>query len=238
MTCIYDAWASKIGHKNIRLQTEPIGNLELFCDYYHIEADLNKSRKVVTAICRKISKEAYIMIFRCAMSCAPDKLDRIYRFLLLGFAYPKEVTVMLQHPIVQPVFELNRKVMNEVHLFREFIRFQPGPQNILVSVIEPKSNLLTLLAPAFEDRIPSENWMIIDKNRSLAAVHPKDSETYLTALTPEEFQEMEHSLKKGDPYAALWKDFFQTLAIEQRKNPVCQRTHIPVWYRKHATEFL
>ena len=50
MTCIYDAWASKIGHKNIRLQTEPIGNLELFCDYYHIEADLNKSRQVATAI--------------------------------------------------------------------------------------------------------------------------------------------------------------------------------------------
>ena len=33
MTCIYDAWAARLGHSNIRLQTEPVGNLELFCEY-------------------------------------------------------------------------------------------------------------------------------------------------------------------------------------------------------------
>ena len=39
MTCIYDAWAARLGHSNIRLQTEPIGNFELFCEYRHIDAD-------------------------------------------------------------------------------------------------------------------------------------------------------------------------------------------------------
>ena len=33
MTCIYDAWASKEGHQNIRLKTEPLGTMELFCEY-------------------------------------------------------------------------------------------------------------------------------------------------------------------------------------------------------------
>ena len=37
MTCIYDAWAARLGHSNIRLLTEPIGNLELFCEYRHVE---------------------------------------------------------------------------------------------------------------------------------------------------------------------------------------------------------
>ena len=37
MTCIYDAWAARLGHSNIRLQTEPVGNLELFCEYRHID---------------------------------------------------------------------------------------------------------------------------------------------------------------------------------------------------------
>ena len=36
MTCIYDAWSARLGHSNVRLMTEPIGNLELFCQYRHV----------------------------------------------------------------------------------------------------------------------------------------------------------------------------------------------------------
>ena len=68
MTCIYEAWASKEGHKNIKLLLEPIGNLELFCEYRHVEPDSQKAQKVVHSIRQKISARAYQMIFRCAMS--------------------------------------------------------------------------------------------------------------------------------------------------------------------------
>ena len=37
MTCVYEAWASRLGHSNVKLKTEPIGNLELFCNYRHVE---------------------------------------------------------------------------------------------------------------------------------------------------------------------------------------------------------
>ena len=30
MTCIYDAWASRLGHSNVRLLTEPLGTPELY----------------------------------------------------------------------------------------------------------------------------------------------------------------------------------------------------------------
>lgn len=30
MTCIYEAWASHLGHSNIKLRTEPFGTMELF----------------------------------------------------------------------------------------------------------------------------------------------------------------------------------------------------------------
>ncbi len=238
MTCIYDAWASKEGHRNIKLQTEPIGDPELFCEYRHVDADMEKSKKVVRSIQSKISFSAYEMVFRCAMSCLPDKLDRIYRFLLLGFAYPGKVTSMLQHPYVIAMFEANRKVANETHLFREFLRFQSLPNGVLAAHIEPKSNLLTLLSPAFDDRIPSENWMIVDDTRQIAVIHPADEETYLTRLSDEEFETLKHSEEISDPFIDLWKTFFHTIGIRERTNPVCQRNHMPIWYRKHATEFM
>ena len=66
MTCIYDAWASREGHKNIRLMTEPVYEPELFCQYRHVDSDPDKSRKVVRSIQRQISFPAYQMVFRCA----------------------------------------------------------------------------------------------------------------------------------------------------------------------------
>lgn len=53
MTCIYDAWASKEGHQNIRLKAEPLGTMELFCEYRSVTSDPVKARKVVRSISRK-----------------------------------------------------------------------------------------------------------------------------------------------------------------------------------------
>ena len=46
LTCIYEAWNSRVGYRNVRLMTEPVGNLELFCDYCHVEPDTEKAASV------------------------------------------------------------------------------------------------------------------------------------------------------------------------------------------------
>lgn len=237
MTCIYDAWAARLGHSNIRLQTEPVGNLELFCEYHHIDADKEKVQKVIRSIQSKISWEAYYMVYTASMSFHPDKLDIIYRFLIFGFAYGKKVLQMLGNPAIVSIFELNRKVQNEAHQFREFIRFSRLENQVLFSVIEPKCNVLTLLAPHFADRMPSEDWMITDKTRLLSIVHPKDQDYFLTPVTPQELAYMEASKEHYDPYVSLWKTFFKSVSIDARANYRCQRNFLPLWYRKNMTEF-
>ena len=37
MTCIYRAWESGLGHRNIRLELESVLQQELFCNYVHID---------------------------------------------------------------------------------------------------------------------------------------------------------------------------------------------------------
>lgn len=235
MTCIYDAWASRLGHSHVQLRTEPIGNLELFCDYRHVEKDSAKAASVVRSIQKKISMRAYMMIYRAAMSDQDDKLDAIYRFLVAGFYYGASIINYLQEPTVMRILELDRSVSNEAHSHREFIRFSNLPGDVLVSHISPKSNVLTLTAPHFADRLPSENWMIIDDTRYTAVVHPADQDYYLTTLSQ---KEMDHlSQLRDDPFVDLWKVFFKSIGIEQRKNPRCQRNMLPLWYRKHMTEF-
>ena len=141
----------------------------------------------------------------------------------------------LQEPVVMRMFELKRKVGNEAHFHVEFIRFANMPGDVLVSHIEPKSNVLTLVAPHFSDRLPSENWMIIDDRRFIAVVHPANQDYYLTTLSKEEMDRL--SVKTDDPFIDLWKDFFNTIGIKERENYQCQRNLMPLWYRKHMTEF-
>ena len=237
MTCIYDAWASGLGHRNIRLMTEPLYETELFLNYRHVDADEEKTRKVIRSIQCKISYEVFRMVFRSSLSLMENKLDCIYRFLLLGFHYGSSVTGRLQEPAVARLFAIERKVLNEAHLFREFLRFSSVKNGTLVGHIEPKCNVLPLLAENFSDRMPSENWMIIDDTRKSAVIHPADCLYYMTQLTPEEFQTLRLT-EIQDEYSALWTSFFQAISIAPRENKRCQRNMMPLWYRKHMTEFM
>lgn len=217
MTCIYDAWASRLGHKNIRLLLEPVVEPELFVQYRHVEPDTEKVTKVIRSIQQKISSLAYHNIYTASLSFREEKLDIIYRFLIYGFHFGKSAMDMLGIPEVAALFELSRKVQNEAHSFREFTRFAYIPPSVYFAVIEPKCNILTLLTPHFADRMPSEAFVIADKNRLLAAVHPADEDYYLTPLTPEEFARMEEAQKTSDPYVPLWKSFFEAIGIEKEK---------------------
>ncbi|MDD3360812.1 MAG: TIGR03915 family putative DNA repair protein [Hespellia sp.] len=238
LTCIYDAWASKLGQQNIRLLIEPVVEYELFCDYRHTDSDSHKANNVIDSIQKKISSYAYQMVYRCAMSASPDKADIIYRFLLLGFHYGRQITDMIQFPAVSAIFEINRAVGNEAHFFREFVRFLNMKGNVLAAHIEPKSDVLIFIAPHFADRMPSENWMIIDDNRKSAVIHPADQEYYLTSLSDDEFLRLSHLEDSDDPFIDLWKEFFETIAIKPRENYRCQRNLFPIRYRRHVTEFI
>lgn len=237
MTCIYYAWASKLGYKNIRLVVGTSLQRELFCDYVLISPEQDKAESVIRSIQKKISYQAYYQIYKAAMSADPEKLNWIYRFLLLGFAYGRDTLKMLKEPAVDKIMKLGQRVGNEAHLYREFTRFHVIPPRIYVSHFEPDNNVITFLAEYFQDRMPSEHFIIIDDKRSLAAVHPKEEEYYLTTLTEREWNILSQSEKVQDKYTDLWKNFFQAIGIKERKNAACQRNMMPLKYRKHVTEF-
>lgn len=79
--------------------------------------------------------------------------------------------------------------------------------------------------------------MILDDNRQLAVVHPADRPFYLTRLSPGEIERLSLTESTLDPYEELWKGFFTAIAIKERSNPDCQRTHLPLHYQNHMPEF-
>jgi len=237
LTCIYMAWASGLGHKNIRLELEPLGQYGLWEEYVHVEAEDDKVNKVIDSVNRKISAGFFREISMCLMGYEEDRLDTVYRALILGFAYGPDALNMFQYRDIARLQAINIRVRNESSQFRERLRFHQVRNHLYVSHIEPKSRILITLGHPYSDRMPSENWMIVDDVHKEALIHPKDENFYVQQLTDEELEGLLRTEEENDEFTDLWKLFFDTIAIKERENARCQRNHFPIWVRKHAVEF-
>jgi len=237
LTCIYEAFVGRKGHKNIKLVFEPVEQYSLFDEYIHVESDYTKAIKVIDAVNSKISPSVYHELVYCSMAYEEDVMDCIYRVMLLGFSMGPEVLNMVQYRDVMRFNQIRKRVSNEAHSFIEFIRFHEVRKSLFVAHIEPKSYILVALAPHFSDRMPSENWMIVDDVHRESIIHPANSEYYLQKLNDDEFSALLTTESINDEYTDMWKVFFDTIAIKQRINPTCQRNLFPEWKRKHAVEF-
>ena len=138
---------------------------------------------------------------------------------------------------MQTVFQINRAVANEAHLQTEFLRFAEYSDQVLFSEIGPKNRVTALLMPYFTDRLPSEPFIIYDKNHQEAGVWTGKGRWYMMrGAETEPLQALSGKTDQSE-YAALWSAFFHQIGIKERENPACQRMHLPLRYRKYMTEF-
>lgn len=235
MTAVYDAWASGLGHDNVRLELKGEYNLELFAEYETVIPDEEKAKKVVRTLRQKVSETVFEYVYKAAMSQETKKADRIYRFIVLAIKNGASIVHQLGNSSVMDVFSMVRNVSNESHLLLGFIRFRELENGVLYARITPKNHVLTIVAPHFEDRLSGENWVIYDAVHQMAAIHPRNSQWVLSKEV--QIEEQLANSEKESGYEELWKIFFHTIGIEARENPKCQRNMLPIWYRKNMLEF-
>ncbi len=121
----------------------------------------------------------------------------------------------------------------EAHKFKGFVRFTQR-SGVLVSMISPSCRILPMIATHFKIRYPMENLMIADKTQhelllisnGQYRIVPYDK---ITPNAPDENEEH---------YAALWRTFFDSVNIKERKNLRCQNNFLPKKYRGDMTEFI
>ncbi|MDO4262252.1 MAG: TIGR03915 family putative DNA repair protein [Eubacteriales bacterium] len=238
LTGVYDAWASRLGHSGVRLVVGE-SDQELFCEYETVETDLEKAEKVLRTVRGRMGEEAALMIAGAAACTDGDKADMIYRMIALGLSLPdgRRICGMLGHPVMQRMLELSRRAGNIASRYMEFIRFRETAGGVLLSVIDAEADVLALIAPHFADRLPLEHWLIYDRRREKAAVHPAGKSWFLAEEVREDaLREMEDS-REEEQFGALWKCFHRAVAIEERKNPGLQNSFLPLKFRGLMKEF-
>lgn len=235
---VYDAWASRLGHRNVRLQTGDNENMELFCEYEQTVPDLEKAEKVLRTIYKKLGEEAYEMIAYAAVCPHSGKADAIYRMIVIGLSLPdgREISRMLTQPDVQLVFELRRKAWHIAHRYMGFVRFRELKNGVLFSEIDAEADILALIAPHFADRLPLENWVVYDRRRRKAVVHPAQK-SWMILEDAEAFADLGNSDEEAY-YDSLWKVFHQAIGIASRRNAGLQMSQLPRKFRQFMNEFV
>ena len=97
--------------------------------------------------------------------------------------------------------------------------------------ITPDFNVLLPVSRHFEKRMPNEKWIIRDLKRKTAALH-FEKETVIAEMT-----EIIKPNSCADETERVWREFYNSISIDSRRNEKLRRNMMPQRYWENMTEF-
>lgn len=196
-----------------------------------IETDPARAERVRASIPAKISARALELVTTVFFSCLEEKELKILAFLLRGYREGGKLCFSLGDADMAPLLKAEKHLLGEAHLLKGFIRFA-DVGGALVAAITPKNYVLPFIAQHFILRYQREQFMIFDKTNKAALVY-QDGKAEILRVDHVAFPEISEDEAR---YQALWKQFYNTIAIEGRENPRCRMTHMPKRYWENMLE--
>jgi probable DNA metabolism protein len=93
--------------------------------------------------------------------------------------------------------------------------------------------VVPLIMPHFAERFNVQPFVLFDDVHGIAGVYDMKS-WYL--VETERLNVPKPSDREWD-YRCMWKGFYEAIAIKERVNPKCRRSHMPLRFWPNMTEF-
>ncbi len=229
-TAIFDAVYSRREPEDIvsgnRLQ------LTFATRYIETAADPAKAARVKKAAREKLGSQAMKRIYHAYLSSGEDREISIYRYLMLGFRMGGKANSHLTDPAVFRVFSLSRNVSREADKMMGFMRFSVMEGGVQYCRFSPENNILPLVLSHFAARFPGIPLVIHDTRRSLLGIYDTAGRYIVSAegyVPPEKSSDEEC-------FEGLWKLFYDTISIKERRNLKLMKQMMPARYFRHVWE--
>ena len=196
-------------------------------------ADRERARRLYAALARRVSPAFQKLIARGFLTCLPQKELDLFTLIRRGLREGDRVQQDLSDPVMARVNLALTKLWTEWDHLKGFVRFSEL-DGALVGEIEPKNRVLPLLASHFARRYSGERLALYDRTHQEVFL----SDRGRWKILPAEDFHMDRAGAGERAYRAMWRSYFHAVAIEGRRNPKCQNTHLPKRYRHVMTEFL
>lgn len=216
-------------------------SFSIIFDFVEIDQDISQSKRVWKGLEEKFSKEECMDFYRVFLS--EDRKAWLVLFKLIsGFFKGEKVNFQnYGDPDVLYFALVLKKVHRERYRMKAFVRFQKSEDGLYSSTVEPDFNVLPLIVDFFKNRFANQSWLIYDVKREygylwdqsvLLEVARMEGENENFPSTTLHFSEDE------EIYQRLWKGYFKSTNIEERKNLKLHLRHVPRRYWKYLTEKL
>lgn len=229
LTCVWDALEGRIEPAAFLLPDDG----GTFWETRELAADRGRAGRLYGALARRVSSSFQKLIARGFLTCLPEKELDLLALIRRGLREGDRVRLDLSDPVMARVNLALTKMWTEWDHLKGFVRFS-DLDGFLVGEIEPKNRVLPLLAPHFAERYPGERLALYDRTHHEIFL----SDRGRWKLLPAEDFRMGPAGTEEKAFRAMWRRYYQTIAIEGRINPKCQSTHLPKRYRHVMTEFL
>jgi probable DNA metabolism protein len=232
LTAIYNAFYDKSLPVEIYgLNDHNISPL-LLGENIEVITDEEKYKKVKHAIINKIDFLAFKKLYIIYLSNNIDKAMIIFKYLKIAFKLGHGVHNFLNIDVIRLVDNINRQVSSESHRFEGFVRFNYIDEKFLYSSIEPDNDIIELLGDHFKNRFPGEYFILHDISREKALIY--NTVFYeIIEMNKDTYEKLKFH---NDEYTKLWKAYFKSTTIEERKNLKLQCRMMPKRYWKHILE--
>ena len=180
-----------------------------------------------------LSVKAAHLLYRAFYTCIDNKEAYLYAFVKKLYADGPQFLLCRSDRACYPLYKAIRHINGEVEKLRGFVRFSDR-NGVLGAEVEPKNRVLPLLRGHFCQRYANERFFIYDRTHRELLLYANGRSRI------SEVDSFQPALPEGEElyYRALWKQFFQSVTIQERENPRCQNTFLPKRYRSVMTEFL
>ena len=211
--------------------TTDSGSITLLDEVIEITVDLNISRKVRKGIIHKYG-HIYEDIKDAFLSGDNTKSQKIYKYFDLLLKQGKKILTMYNSPIVIDFNDIIKKVRHEAHRLHGFLRFKEMDNGIFYSYFGSDNDVIELVLPHFIARYNSQQFVLHDIKRKKLAyfdgadIHFAVADNVSITLSDNEVL-----------FGKLWKEYFDSVTINERLNPKLQRQFLPKKYQFFMNEF-
>ena len=200
------------------------------CRYINVETDRKKAERVYHAILEKIGSLGCRRLYYVFLSNREEKDIIIYKYMMLGFKNGKITNSAIADDTVCEAVKIAENVSCETEKFRQFTRFSICENGVQYAKIVPNNNILPVLMPFFVKRLGKIPFVLQDFSHNICSVYDT-KEWYITSS--EGLNPLNASISDRE-FGAMWKVFFDTIAIKERENPKFQKKMMPSRYFREA----
>lgn len=197
-----------------------------------IQTDFEKSKRVFTGIEKNIGYDALYNTYYAFLSNEKEKEMYLLKYVCDGFDIGPKINDRITISYVFKVMNMKKRALSECHRLKGLLRFQEIGKNLYYASIHPDNNIVEPLGHHFIRRLPTQNFIIHDKTRNICLLY-NGKEYQIIDSTHIKIPDISEEEQK---YQELWKLFFKTIAISERKNPRCQMQYMPKKYWKDLIE--